>query len=199
MCCFLSFFFFLASVLPCVLGVLIKIHSFTFCFVDTTLYIVPFSDTSLSLSLSVPRISNNCPECNEAPHDVNQLFNCQANPTNLTPSDLWNNPIEIYLFFNENLDSGATYLALHVSLLRLLLPSLSPFHLLSSLRDQVNRTFPLFSIVRRARVSLSLFAQVIVWTIVPPFPLFLLSPMHRIESEEHRERERGRKREKKRN
>ena len=35
-----------------------------------------------------------CAECGETPHDVKHLFNCLAHPTTMTPSDLWNRPVD---------------------------------------------------------------------------------------------------------
>ena len=43
-------------------------------------------------------VSENCPECGQAPHDTVHLFNCQSNPTTLTPLDLWRNPREAAAF-----------------------------------------------------------------------------------------------------
>ena len=33
-------------------------------------------------------------DCGETPHDVRHLFNCPAHPTTMTPSDLWNRPVD---------------------------------------------------------------------------------------------------------
>ena len=44
------------------------------------------------MSRLYPDISNNCPTCNATPHDVNHLFNCPDNPTELKPVDLWKRP-----------------------------------------------------------------------------------------------------------
>ena len=32
--------------------------------------------------------------CAKTPHDVKHLFNCPAHPTTMTPSDLWNRPVD---------------------------------------------------------------------------------------------------------
>ena len=45
-----------------------------------------------------PELPNSCPKCNESPHDVNHLFNCKRNPTNLDPPDLWKKPIAVAKF-----------------------------------------------------------------------------------------------------
>ena len=37
-------------------------------------------------------ILNSCPKCHQSPHDSSHLFNCPANPTTLTPKDLWKQP-----------------------------------------------------------------------------------------------------------
>ena len=39
-----------------------------------------------------------CPLCSHPLQDVPHLFNCQANPTPLTPRDLWINPKEAAAF-----------------------------------------------------------------------------------------------------
>ena len=39
-----------------------------------------------------------CPECGVSPHDTNHLFACTANPTLLTPLDLWERPVEVAAF-----------------------------------------------------------------------------------------------------
>ena len=33
-------------------------------------------------------------DCGETPHNVKHLFNCPAHPTTMTPSDLWNRPVD---------------------------------------------------------------------------------------------------------
>ena len=33
-------------------------------------------------------------DCCKTPHDVKHLFNCPAHPTTMTPSDLWNRPVD---------------------------------------------------------------------------------------------------------
>ena len=35
-----------------------------------------------------------CADCGKTPHDVKHLFNCPAHPTTMTPSDLWNRPVD---------------------------------------------------------------------------------------------------------
>ena len=35
-----------------------------------------------------------CTDYNKTPHNVNHLFNCPAHPTTMTPSDLWNRPVD---------------------------------------------------------------------------------------------------------
>ena len=35
-----------------------------------------------------------CANCSKTPHDVKHLFNCPAHPTTMTPSDLWNRPVD---------------------------------------------------------------------------------------------------------
>ena len=47
-------------------------------------------------------ISNICPDCNATPHDVPHLFNCPANPTQLTMRDLWRKPRECSRFLKLN-------------------------------------------------------------------------------------------------
>ena len=39
-----------------------------------------------------------CPLCKAPNHNVNHLFNCDKNPTHLSPLDLWNNPTEVAKF-----------------------------------------------------------------------------------------------------
>ena len=43
-------------------------------------------------------VMNICPDCNAAPHDVNHLFNCPANPTQLKAIDLWKRPARAAVF-----------------------------------------------------------------------------------------------------
>uniref|UniRef100_A0A8D8YVW9 Uncharacterized protein n=1 Tax=Cacopsylla melanoneura TaxID=428564 RepID=A0A8D8YVW9_9HEMI len=45
-----------------------------------------------------PAIEDKCPKCEGSPHDTPHLFNCPSDPTPLTPSDLWLNPIEVARF-----------------------------------------------------------------------------------------------------
>ena len=35
-----------------------------------------------------------CADCGKTPHDVKHLFNCPAHPATMTPSDLWNRPVD---------------------------------------------------------------------------------------------------------
>ena len=35
-----------------------------------------------------------CADCSKTPHEVKQLFNCPSHPTTMTPSDLWNRPVD---------------------------------------------------------------------------------------------------------
>ena len=35
-----------------------------------------------------------CADCGKTPHDVKHLFNFPAHPTTITPSDLWNRPVD---------------------------------------------------------------------------------------------------------
>ena len=37
---------------------------------------------------------NVCADCGKTPDDVKHLFNCPAHPTTMTPSDLWNRPVD---------------------------------------------------------------------------------------------------------
>jgi hypothetical protein len=41
-----------------------------------------------------------CPLCQQPGHTTNHLFNCPANPTTLTPRDLWLRPLECARFLN---------------------------------------------------------------------------------------------------
>ena len=47
--------------------------------------------------------SEKCPLCDNIPHDVEHLFNCPKNPTQLTPIDLWKRPLEVANFLEPNL------------------------------------------------------------------------------------------------
>ena len=47
-----------------------------------------------------PEIPNNCPKCNQTPHDVKHLFNCNRNPTPLKVIDLWKRPTKVARFLN---------------------------------------------------------------------------------------------------
>ena len=35
-----------------------------------------------------------CADCGKTPHDVKHFFNYPAHPTTMTPSDLWNRPVD---------------------------------------------------------------------------------------------------------
>ena len=37
---------------------------------------------------------NVCADCGKTLHDVKHIFNCPAHPTTMTPSDLWNRPVD---------------------------------------------------------------------------------------------------------
>ena len=43
-------------------------------------------------------IQDVCPNCNDSPHNTQQIFNCQACPTTLTVTDLWSRPTETASF-----------------------------------------------------------------------------------------------------
>ncbi|KAI5746339.1 hypothetical protein M8J77_002529 [Diaphorina citri] len=43
-------------------------------------------------------INDECPPCSGVPHDTNHLFNGLANPTSLTPLDLWTSPTKVASF-----------------------------------------------------------------------------------------------------
>ena len=45
-----------------------------------------------------PEVVDKCPECDTSPHDVEHVFNCPMNPTELDPSDLWLRPTEVAAF-----------------------------------------------------------------------------------------------------
>ena len=38
------------------------------------------------------QVEDKCPSCATSPHDVNHLFECKDNPTDLTINSLWSNP-----------------------------------------------------------------------------------------------------------
>ena len=42
-----------------------------------------------------------CPECGRHPHTTNHLFSCPANPTSLTPPDLWHHPLKVASFLRN--------------------------------------------------------------------------------------------------
>ena len=39
-----------------------------------------------------------CPACQQSPHDTNHIFNCTKNPTDLEASSLLTNPIGVVIF-----------------------------------------------------------------------------------------------------
>jgi hypothetical protein len=45
-------------------------------------------------------IPNDCPECGSSPHDVAHIFDCEKNPTDLTPLDLWRRPKDVADFLD---------------------------------------------------------------------------------------------------
>ena len=45
-----------------------------------------------------PHVPNICPKCAQGPHDVAHVFNCAADPTQLTVADLWSKPKEVAAF-----------------------------------------------------------------------------------------------------
>ena len=47
-------------------------------------------------------LHNICPNCQETPHDPNNIFNCNSKPTHQTPSSLW-----------DKLQDAASFLGLH--------------------------------------------------------------------------------------
>ena len=51
-----------------------------------------------------------CPECLIGRHTVRHIFNCDARPTALTVSDLWENPVPVASFL-QTLPSFASFLA----------------------------------------------------------------------------------------
>ena len=44
---------------------------------------------------------SSCPLCGHDPHDVTHLFECRHIQTQLTPLDLWRNPVEAAALVNE--------------------------------------------------------------------------------------------------
>ena len=54
--------------------------------------------------------SDICTDCGASPQDVRHLFACTTHPTDLSPEDLWRNPVgHIHAFGyldNGNLDDG---------------------------------------------------------------------------------------------
>ena len=47
------------------------------------------------LSRICDNVDNRCPKCDVAPHDVNHIFNCSMNSTDLKLIDLWERPVEV--------------------------------------------------------------------------------------------------------
>ena len=45
-----------------------------------------------------PTVSELCPDCQQTSHTTIHLFDCIANPTNLTPADLWKQPKKTAIF-----------------------------------------------------------------------------------------------------
>ena len=48
--------------------------------------------------------TNSCPKCGQSPHDSPHLFNCPADPTELSPRILWEDPPAAAIFLG--LDTG---------------------------------------------------------------------------------------------
>ena len=46
------------------------------------------------------QVEDKCPSCATSPHDVNHLFECRDNPTDLTIDSLWSNPRAVSNFLN---------------------------------------------------------------------------------------------------
>ena len=42
-----------------------------------------------------PEVKDSCPDCGRGPHDLQHLFNCEKNPTDLEILDLWLKPKEV--------------------------------------------------------------------------------------------------------
>ena len=53
-----------------------------------------------------PDVTDCCPKCNQSPHDTNHLFNCAADPTDLTPRILWEDPPAAAAFLGLGLEVG---------------------------------------------------------------------------------------------
>ena len=51
--------------------------------------------------------SRDCPKCNQNPHETPHLFNCPADPTNLTPRTLWEDPPAAAAFLGLEVNQGA--------------------------------------------------------------------------------------------
>jgi hypothetical protein len=47
------------------------------------------------LARITPGVADVCPACGASPHSVEHLFDCAANPTQLTTRDLWAKPVEV--------------------------------------------------------------------------------------------------------
>ena len=57
-----------------------------------------------SLNRLDDEIEDKCPKCQTSPHDTNNLFNCQADPTNLPVTSLWTHPNEASNFLGPEKD-----------------------------------------------------------------------------------------------
>ena len=53
-------------------------------------------------------IEDKCPLCYATPHDVEHLFNCSENPTNLNVIDLWKKPTLVSKFLKLDEDDEVT-------------------------------------------------------------------------------------------
>ena len=45
-------------------------------------------------------VDNRCPKCDVAPHEVNHIFKCSKNTTNLKLIDQWERPVEVAKWLN---------------------------------------------------------------------------------------------------
>ena len=45
-------------------------------------------------------VDNRCPKCDVPPHDVNHIFNCSKNTTDLKLINLWERPVEVAKWLN---------------------------------------------------------------------------------------------------
>ena len=52
------------------------------------------------------KYQENCPKCNSSIHNSQHLFNCPANPTDLTVTSLWENPVEAATFLGLETKNG---------------------------------------------------------------------------------------------